>query len=126
VLIFRLNPKKVVGTDLAHASIVLWTATFAHVIAGDIDYGLAGTLLIGAIPGILLSTHVALRAPQAPLRAALAVILLGAGLGMLSKGGVDIPSAVLAVAPVCVIAIVGGGVIRERGVLGALRPDPAA
>jgi uncharacterized membrane protein YfcA len=62
---------------------VLWTASIAHVFAGDIDYGRAGTLLIGAIPGILLSTQISLRAPQGALRAAPGVILVGAALGML-------------------------------------------
>jgi uncharacterized membrane protein YfcA len=112
VIWFRLKPPKVVGTDLFHASMVLWAAAIAHVFAGDIDYGLAGTLLLGAIPGILLSTQLSLRAPQGALRAALAVVLLGAGLGMLTKAGVAIPSAALAVAPVIVIGLVGGAVIK--------------
>ena len=109
----RPTPARVVGTDLFHAWIVLWAAAVAHVFAGDIDYGLAGTLLVGAIPGIVLSTQISLRAPQGALRAALGVILVGAALGMLSKAGVGIPGAVLAVAPVVVIAIVAGAVVRE-------------
>jgi hypothetical protein len=102
------------GPICFHAPIVLWTAAIAHVFAGDIDYGLAGTLLVGAIPGILLSTQISLRAPQGALRAALGVILVGAALGMLAKAGVGIPSAVLAVAPAVVIAIVAGAVVREN------------
>ena len=113
IFLFWLRPSRVVGTDLFHASIVLWAAAVAHVFAGDIDYALAGTLLVGAIPGIVLSTQISLRAPQGALRAALGVILVGAALGMLSKAGVGIPSAVLAVAPVVVIAIVAGAVVRE-------------
>ncbi len=113
VIWFRLRPARVVGTDLFHASIVLWAAAIAHVFANDIDYGLAGTLLIGAIPGILISTHLSLRAPASALRGALAAVLLGAGLGMLSKAGVAIPSAALAVAPVVVIVLVGGAVAKS-------------
>lgn len=70
-------------------------------------------MLVGAIPGILLSTQISLRAPRGALRAALGVILVGAALGMLSKAGVGIPSAVLAVTPAVVIAIVAGAVVRE-------------
>ncbi|MGD1056878.1 MAG: sulfite exporter TauE/SafE family protein [Solirubrobacteraceae bacterium] len=121
ILWFRLRPRKVVGTDLFHASIVLWAAGIAHVFAGDIDYGLAGTLLVGAIPGVLLSTQISLHAPQGALRGALALVLLGAGLGMLSKAGVAIPSAALAIAPAIVIGLVGGAVLKERGVLGSPR-----
>jgi uncharacterized membrane protein YfcA len=112
IIWFRLKPPKVVGTDLFHASIVLWAAAIAHVFANDIDYGLAGTLLVGAIPGILLSTHISLRAPANALRGALAVVLLGAGLGMLSKAGVPIPSGVLAIAPAIVFMLVGGAVAK--------------
>jgi hypothetical protein len=43
IIWFRLRPPKVVGTDLFHASIVLWAAAIAHVFANDIDYSLAGT-----------------------------------------------------------------------------------
>lgn len=115
VLWFRLKPPKVVGTDLFHASIVLWAAAIAHVFAGDIDYGLAGTLLVGAIPGVIVSTQISLRAPQGVLRAALAVVLLGAGLAMLSKAGVAVPSYTLAIAPALVIGLVAGAVLKERG-----------
>ncbi len=124
---FRLKPPKVVGTDLFHASIVLWAAAIAHVFANDIDYGLAGTLLLGAIPGILLSTQVSLRAPTGALRGALAVVLIGAGLGMLTKAGVAIPSAVLAIAPVIVFVLVGGAVLKGTETTGhaPLRQIPA-
>lgn len=124
IIWFRLKPPKVVGTDLFHASIVLWAAAIAHVFAGDIDYGLAGTLLLGAIPGILLSTQISLRAPQGALRGALAVVLLGAGLGMLTKAGVAIPSAALAVAPVIVIGLVGGAVVKAGSEKRARRSQP--
>jgi uncharacterized membrane protein YfcA len=112
IIWFRLRPSKVVGTDLFHASIALWAAAIAHVFANDIDYGLAGTLLIGAVPGILLSTQISLRAPTGALRGALAVVLVGAGLGMLTKAGVAIPSGVLAIAPVIVFGLVGGAVAK--------------
>ncbi len=112
IIWFRLKPPRVVGTDLFHASIVLWAAAIAHVFANDIDYGLAGTLLIGAIPGILISTHLSLRVPTGALRGALAVVLLGAGLGMLTKAGVAIPSGVLAIAPAIVFGLVGGAVLK--------------
>ncbi len=125
IVLFKMKPRSVVGTDLFHASIVLWAAAIAHVFAGDIDYGLAETLLIGAIPGILLSTQLSLQAPQGAIRGALAVVLLGAGLGMLTKAGVDIPSGLLAIPPVIVIGLVAGAVLRERGVRGTLGPSAA-
>jgi uncharacterized protein len=113
ILLFRLVPHRVVGTDLFHASIVLWAAAIAHVFAGDIDYGLAGTLLIGAIPGVWVASRLSLVAPVGALRLGLAVVLLGAGLGMLQKAGVGIPDAVMVIAPAVTIAVVAGAALRE-------------
>ena len=121
ITIFRLVPQRVVGTDLFHASIVLIVAGLAHVVAGDIDYGLAANLLVGSIPGIWLSSKIALRAPTGALRIALAVILVGAGLGMLTKAGVTVPTSVLAAFPAIVIALVAGAAINAVRSSGGIR-----
>jgi len=47
ILAFRLVPRRVVGTDVFHAALLLWAAALAHVVAGNVDFALAGTLLIG-------------------------------------------------------------------------------
>ena len=59
ILGFRLSPHRVVGTDVAHAAVLLWVAALAHVVSGNVDYGLAGTLLIGSIPGVWVGAHIA-------------------------------------------------------------------
>src|SRR5690349_11434351 len=41
IMIFRLVPQRVVGTDVFHAAVLLWAAAAAHVIAGNVDFGLA-------------------------------------------------------------------------------------
>ena len=83
------------------------------VFAGDIDYGLAGTLLIGAIPGVWIASRLSLVAPVGALRLGLAVVLLGAGLGMLQKAGVGIPDGVMVVAPALTITVVAGAALRQ-------------
>jgi hypothetical protein len=47
------------------------------------------------------------------LRLGLALVLLGAGLGMLQKAGVGIPDAVMVVAPALTIAVVAGAALRQ-------------
>ena len=42
ILLFRLTPTRVVGTDVFHAAILLWAAGLAHVCAGNVDFGLVG------------------------------------------------------------------------------------
>jgi uncharacterized membrane protein YfcA len=52
IVFFRLSPRRVVGTDVAHAALLLWVAAAGHVVAGNVDFGLAANILIGSIPGV--------------------------------------------------------------------------
>jgi uncharacterized membrane protein YfcA len=114
ILIFRLVPHRVVGTDVFHAAILLWGAAIAHVVAGNVDYGLMGNILVGSVPGIWLGSVLSVRVPTGGLRLALSVVLLGAGLGLLSKAGLDVPPAVLAAFPLAVGAIAAASQARHR------------
>jgi uncharacterized membrane protein YfcA len=114
ILIFRLAPQRVVGTDIFHAAILLWAAALAHVVAGNVNYGLAGTLLIGSIPGVWLGSRWAVQLPVATLRTGLGIVLVGGGLGLLTKAGADIPAPVLAGAPVALLALFAGQAARRR------------
>jgi uncharacterized membrane protein YfcA len=106
ILLFRLVPTRVVGTDVFHAAVLLWAAAIAHVIAGNVDFGLAGTILIGSVPGVWVGSHLAVRLPVGTLRLGLAVVLIGSSLGLLSKAGAGIPTAVIAGAPVLLALVV--------------------
>jgi uncharacterized protein len=105
ILVFRLTPHRVVGTDVFHAAILLWTAGLAHGIVGNVDYVLVGTILIGSLPGVWLGTALLPRIPAAGLRPLLGCVLLGAALGVASKAGLSI-SAVGIVAPPLVMGLV--------------------
>ena len=100
ILGFRLSPHRVVGTDVAHAAVLLWVSAFAHLISGNVDFGLAGTILIGSLPGVWIGTNLATRLPRNALRAALGVVLLTSGLALLSKAGLELPPLVLVTVPV--------------------------
>jgi uncharacterized protein len=121
ILGFRLSPHRVVGTDVAHAAVLLWVAAFAHVVSGNVDFGLAGTILIGSLPGVWIGTNLATRMPKDALRAALGVVLLASALALLSKAGLELPPFVLVVVPI-VLAIVCFVLLRRRGLLEA-RPS---
>jgi uncharacterized membrane protein YfcA len=118
ILGFRLSPHRVVGTDVAHAAVLLWVAAFAHLVSGNIDFGLMGTILIGSIPGVWIGTNVATKMPQDLLRGALGVVLLASGLGLLSKAGLELPAFVLAGFPI-VLAVVVFLLLRRRGLVEA-------
>lgn len=114
ILVFRLAPRRVVGTDVFHAAILLWAAALAHLVAGDIDFGLAGTLLLGSVPGVWIGSALSVRVPVGALRTALGLLLLGAGLALLQKAGAQVPTALLAAFPAVVMAVVLVSFVRGR------------
>ena len=102
ILIFRLTPHRVVGTDVFHAAILLWTAGIAHGIAGNVDYVLAATILLGSIPGVWIGTALLPLVPAAGLRPALGCVLLAAALGVLSKAGLNVPATAIVGVPLTI------------------------
>lgn len=105
IMLFRLSPHRVVGTDIFHAAILLWAAAIAHVVAGNVDYRLAGTILIGSVPGVWVGSHMSVRLPAGTLRTVLGVVLIGAAMGLGSKAGLPIPPYAIAVVP-CILAVI--------------------
>ncbi len=85
IAVFRLTPTRVVGTDVFHAAILLWAAGIAHVVGGNVDFGLAGNILVGSIPGVIIGSNLSVKWPQRALRTALGVVLIAAGVALLSK-----------------------------------------
>jgi uncharacterized membrane protein YfcA len=114
ILLFRLTPQRVVGTDVFHAAILLWAAGLAHVSAGNVDFGLVGNILIGSIPGVWVGSHWSVRVEPAVLRGTLALVLIGAGLALLIKAGLGIPLAVIVPFPVAVMVLLVVTMVRER------------
>jgi uncharacterized membrane protein YfcA len=86
ISVYRLVPRKVVGTDVFHAAILLWAAGLAHWVGGNVDLVLASNILLGSIPGVIVGAHFAARAPVGFLRTALGVVLIASGLVTVQKG----------------------------------------
>ena len=115
ILAFRLVPRRVVGTDVFHAAILLWAAAVAHVVAGNVDFALAGTILIGSVPGVWFGSQWSVRIPPGTLRTVLGVVLIGAGLGLAAKAGLDVPAPLLASVPVTIALVaLGPALLRRR------------
>ena len=86
IAVFRLTPTQVVGTDVFHAAILLWAAGLAHWVNGNVDFALAGNILLGSVPGVIVGSHFAARAPTGFLRTALGVVLVASGIVTVQKG----------------------------------------
>jgi uncharacterized membrane protein YfcA len=127
ILVFRLTPHRVVGTDVFHAAILLWVAGLAHWVSGNVDFALMGTILIGSLPGVWLGTNLISHVSATALRPVLGCVLLASAFGVLSKAGVAVPAAVLVGVP----SAVGLGVYllqRSRRLPTAVaepEPEPA-
>jgi uncharacterized protein len=83
LLLYPLTPAVVVGTDIAHATVLSLVTGLAHAAGGNVDFGLAATLLLGSIPGVLVGSLLAPRIPGKPLRLILASMLIFVGSRML-------------------------------------------
>jgi uncharacterized protein len=86
IAVYRLAPKKVVGTDVFHAAILLWAAGIAHWIGGNVDFTLAANILIGSIPGVVIGASLSDKAPTGFIRTALGLVLVGSGIVTIQKG----------------------------------------
>jgi uncharacterized protein len=100
IAVYRLAPKKVVGTDVFHAAILLWAAGLAHVVGGNVDFGLAGNILVGSIPGVIIGSALSDKAPQGFIRTALGLVLIGSGIVTIQKGDPNVWPIAAAVAAV--------------------------
>ena len=97
IAVFQLAPHRVVGTDVFHAALLLWAASIGNILLGNVDFALAGLLLLGSIPGVLIGTRLSVRLPALALRCALAGVLLAAAGSLAVKAGLPLPPAGLVV-----------------------------
>jgi uncharacterized membrane protein YfcA len=126
LMIYRLSPRRVVGTDVFHAAILLWVAATAHLVSGNVDLGLAGNILIGSLPGVWVGSSLALKLPEGGLRPTLGVVLLAAGLALLNKAGAKFPIFLIFAGPgVIGAALLAYHSLRRRPSLAvAAQPHP--
>jgi uncharacterized protein len=116
ILLYRLEPRRVVGTDVFHAAILLTAAGLAHMVGGNVDYGLAANILVGSIPGIWIGSHMSVRWPQGVLRTLLGVVLVGAGVTIMNKANTAIVPYALVVAAVMIVGLFAAQIYLPRRV----------
>ncbi len=106
----RLRANDLVGTDLVQAVPLVTAAALGHAFFGDLKLDIAGAVLIGSVPGVLIGARISSRAPGGIVRAALVIVLLASALKLL-----DVPNAVVGVViTVAVLVAAGVAVVRRR------------
>jgi hypothetical protein len=66
--------------------VLLLAAGFAHLVNGNVDFGLAGNILIGSVPGVLVGGRLAFKSGKNLLRGLLSVVLIASGITLITKG----------------------------------------
>jgi uncharacterized membrane protein YfcA len=83
LLLYPIAPAVIFGTDIAHATVLSLVVGLAHMTQGNVAFSLAGSLLLGGIPGVLIGSRVAPWLPGKPLKMILATMLIFVGARLL-------------------------------------------
>jgi uncharacterized membrane protein YfcA len=76
----RMETRRLVGTDIAHAVPLTLVAGIGHATLGHVDWSLLAALLLGSIPGIWLGAQLTRKLPEQLVRGLLCLALVTAGL----------------------------------------------
>jgi uncharacterized protein len=124
IAVFRLTPHRVVGTDVVHAAILLWAAGIAHIFSGNVDFLLAGNILLGSVPGVILGSNMSVKWPTGVMRTALGLVLIAAGVSIMSKANTDLVPYVMVVAALAIGGLFALQILLRKEVEGD--PDEQA
>jgi uncharacterized protein len=80
----RLTGAELVGTDLVQAIPLVGSAALGHLLFGEVEFGLTGGLLLGALPGVYLGARCSASAPDKLIRPVLAAVLVISGYKLLT------------------------------------------
>ena len=72
----KMDSRRIVGSDIAHAVPLTLVAGVGHSFLGSIDWHILGSLLVGSIPAIIIASIVTARASDTAVRVALACVLI--------------------------------------------------
>lgn len=76
IAFFQLDSRKLVGTDIAQAAILLIFTSLGHISLGTVDWSLVLPIWLGTVPGVLLGAKLCKMTPQRSLKFVIYVILV--------------------------------------------------
>ncbi|BBH63464.1 UPF0721 transmembrane protein [Actinoplanes sp. OR16] len=106
----KLRANDLVGTDLVQAVPLVASAALGHALFGDLQLDIAGAVILGSIPGVLIGSRISSRAPGGLVRSALIIVLLASALKLF-----DVPTtAVGVITGLAVLVAIGIGIRPKR------------
>jgi uncharacterized membrane protein YfcA len=76
ITFFRLAPRKLVGTDISQAAILLTFTSVGHLSLGTVNWSLVVPIWLGTVPGVLVGAKLCKLIPQHALRFVIYAILI--------------------------------------------------
>ena len=76
IAFFRLDSRKLVGTDILQAAILLIFTSLGHLTLGTVNWSLVIPIWIGTVPGVLVGAKLCKLTPQRPLRFVIYALLV--------------------------------------------------
>lgn len=120
----RMSMRSLVGTDLVQAVPLVGSAALAHMIFGDVHFGLTASLLLGSIPGVYLGARFSTKASDTVLKPVIMVLLTASGAKLLGAG-----NGVTLLASACMAGYAAVAMMADRRRLArylAAQPGPEA
>jgi uncharacterized membrane protein YfcA len=76
IAFFQLDARKLVGTDLTQAAILLSFTSLGHLSLGTVDWSLVLSIWAGSVPGVLVGAKLCQLAPQKVLKFGIYMLLI--------------------------------------------------
>ena len=89
-----LSAREMVGTDLVQAIPLVASAAIGHLVFGNLELGLTGSVLVGAIPGVYFGAQLSARGNDRYIRPALIAVLSISSLKLIGAGNHELLGAI--------------------------------
>lgn len=78
-----LTPRRLIGTDIAQAIPLVAAAALGHLLFGDVHFAVTASLIVGAVPAVLLGARLSAVAPTGFVRPIVTAVLGASALALL-------------------------------------------
>ena len=107
----KLSAREMVGTDLVQAIPLVGAAALGHLLFGRLDFSIIGSVLIGAIPAVVVGAHFSSKGADRLIRPVLVAVLTISALGLLGVSNGWLLTA--AIASSAILAVVLTRMVRD-------------
>jgi uncharacterized membrane protein YfcA len=101
-----LSSKEMVGTDLIQAIPLVAAAAVGHALFGTLNFSIIGSVLLGAIPAVIVGAHFSSRGTDNYIRPILVAVLVISALGLLGVSNGWLLAATIAAVVILTVVLV--------------------